>query len=107
MEKEKKIPQSGFKKISAFEPGTVILGTVLSFLSAVVCMQILGKVGVSANTSILGAILAMLLAKLPLTALGKFKSLERQNYIQTITSGAVFAASNCAFTAIAILFVMG
>lgn len=107
MEKEKKIPQSGFKKISAFEPGTVILGTVLSFLSAVVCMQILGKVGVSANTSILGAILAMLLAKLPLTALGKFKSLERQNYIQTITSGAGFAASNCAFTAIAILFVMG
>ena len=40
MEKEKKIPQSGFKKISAFEPGTVILGTVLSFLSAVVCMRV-------------------------------------------------------------------
>lgn len=106
-EKENRSPNTGFQKISAFEPGTVVLGSILAILSAIICMQILGKVGVSANTSILGAIFAMLLAKFPLTALGKFKSLERQNYIQTITSGAGFAASNCAFTAIAILFVMG
>lgn len=40
--------------ISSFEPGTMFLGTILAVLSAIVCMQILGKVGVSANTSILG-----------------------------------------------------
>ncbi len=94
-------------RIRAFEPGTVFLGTILALLSAIVCMQILGKVGVSANTSILGAIFAMLASRIPLNSMRNFKSLERQNYIQTISSGAGFAASNCGLTAIAILFVMG
>lgn len=93
--------------IRAFEPGTVFLGTILAILSAIVCMQILGKVGVSANTSILGAIFAMLVSRIPAKAMRNFKSLERQNYIQTISSGAGFAASNCGLTAIAIVFVMG
>lgn len=42
-----------------------------------------------------------------MTVFGKFKSVERQNYIQTIVSGAGFSAANCAFVAVAILFVMG
>lgn len=104
-EKEKTIPAK--ERISAFEPGTVFLGTILAILSAIVCMQILGKVGVSANTSILGAIFAMLASRIPVSAMKNFKNLERQNYIQTISSGAGFAASNCGLTAIAILFVMG
>lgn len=94
-------------KIKAFEPTTVVFGTILAILSAIICMQIIGKVGVSANTSILGAIFAMVLAKLPIEIFSKFKSLERQNYVQTVVSGAGFSASNCALTAIAILFVMG
>lgn len=93
--------------IRAFEPSTVFLGTILSILSAIVCMQILGKIGVSANTSILGAIFAMLASRIPLKSMKKFKNMERQNYVQTVTSGAGFAASNCALTAVAILFVLG
>lgn len=95
------------QRISCFEPGTVFLGTILAVLSAIVCMQILGKVGVSANTSILGAIFAMLLSRIPAKSMRNFKNLERQNYIQTISSGAGFAASNCGLTAIAIVFIMG
>lgn len=53
------------QRISSFEPGTMFLGTILAVLSAIVCMQILGKVGVSANTSILGAIFAMLVSRIP------------------------------------------
>ena len=94
-------------KVKAFEPATVFIGTILAVLSAIVCMQILGKVGVSANTSILGAIFAMLVSRIPATSMRGFKNLERQNYIQTISSGAGFAASNCGLTAIAILFVLG
>ena len=94
-------------KVKAFEPATVFIGTILAVLSAIVCMQILGKVGVSANTSILGAIFAMLVSRIPVTSMKGFKNLERQNYIQTISSGAGFAASNCGLTAIAILFVLG
>ena len=95
------------ERISAHEPGTILLGTILALLSAIVCMQILGKVGVSANTSILCAIFAMLVSKIPVKSMQNFKNLERQNYIQTISSGAGFAASNCGLTAVAILFVMG
>ena len=96
-----------FEKIRCSEPMTIIFGSVLAVLSGIICMQIMGKVGVSANTSILGAIFAMLVARIPMTVFGKFKSVERQNYIQTIVSGAGFSAANCAFVAVAILFVMG
>lgn len=99
--------QSTFEKIRFSEPMTIVIGTILSVLSAIICMQIMGKVGVSANTSIIGAVFAMLVAKIPMTVFGRFKSLERQNYIQTIVSGAGFSAANCAFVAVAILFVMG
>lgn len=93
--------------IKAFEFHTVVVGVILSVLSAIVCVQIIGKVGTSANTSILGAIFAMLFGKLSIGSWSKFKSLERQNYIQTITSGAGFAAANCAFIAIGIFLMMG
>ena len=94
--------QSTFEKIRFSEPMTIVIGTILSVLSAIICMQIMGKVGVSANTSIIGAVFAMLVAKIPMTVFGRFKSLERQNYIQTIVSGAGFSAANCAFVAVAI-----
>lgn len=95
------------ERISAFEPLTLGLGIVLAILSAIICMQIIGKVGVTPNTSLIGAIVAMVLARVPLSFLGKYKSLERQNMIQTIVSGAGFSAANCAFLTLAIFFVMG
>ena len=64
-------------KVKAFEPATVFIGTILAVLSAIVCMQILGKVGVSANTSILGAIFAMLVSRIPVTSMKGFKNLEK------------------------------
>ncbi len=96
-----------FEKIHFSEPATIIFGSILAVLSGIICMQIMGKVGVSANTSILGAVFAMLVARIPMSVFGKFKSLERQNYVQTIVSGAGFSAANCAFVAVAILYVMG
>lgn len=95
------------ERISAFEGQTFALGMILSVLSAIICMQIIGKVGVTPNTSLIGAIIAMVLARIPLKSFSKFKSLERQNLIQTAVSGAGFSAANCGFLTIAIFFVMG
>ena len=75
-----------FEKIKFSEPVTIIFGSLLAVLSGIICMQIMGKVGVSANTSILGAVFAMLIARIPMTIFSNFKSKERQNYIQTIVS---------------------
>lgn len=93
--------------ISAFEPQTLILGVLLAFLTAGICMQIIGKVGTTPNTSIIGAVFAMIFARIPLQRMHLFRSLERQNLLQTIVSGAGFAAANCGFIGIAIMFIMG
>lgn len=95
------------ERISAFEPQTLILGMILAVLSAIICMQIIAKVGVTPNTSIIGAIVAMVIARIPIEAFLKFRSLERQNLIQTIVSGAGFSAANCGFLAVAIFFILG
>lgn len=70
-------------------------------------MQIIGKVGVTPNTSLIGAIVAMVIARIPLETFSKFRSLERQNLIQTTVSAAGFSAANCGFLTMAIFFVMG
>ena len=96
-----------FEKISAFEPATFILGVILAVLSAIICMQIIGKVGVTPNTSLIGAIIAMVIARIPVSMFKKFKSLERQNMLQTIVSGAGFSAANCGLLAVGIFIVLG
>lgn len=95
------------ERISAFEPSTLAMGAILAVLSAIICMQIIGKVGVTPNTSLIGAIVAMVVARVPLNSFMKFRSLERQNLIQTAVSGAGFSAANCGFLAVAIFFVLG
>ena len=62
-ESESKAGQPKFEKIHFYELGTIIFGSILAVLSGIICMQIMGKVGVSANTSILGAVFAMLISK--------------------------------------------
>lgn len=94
-------------RISAFEIPTLVTGSILAVLSAIICMQIIGKVGVTPNTSLIGAIVAMVIARLPIDYFKKFRSLERQNLIQTAVSGAGFSAANCGFLTLAIFFILG
>ena len=93
--------------ISAFEPSTLIPGILIAFLVGAVCMNIIGKLGTTPNTSLLGAIVAMLVARIPLNACLKYCNLERQNLLQTIASAAGFSAANCGFIAVAMLYLMG
>lgn len=107
-EDKKTITDNGSKLgISAFEPQIFLLGVLLAALSGIICMQIIGRVGVTPNTSLIGAIFAMLLARIPIASMTKFRSLERQNLLQTIVSGAGFAAANCGFIAVGILYGIG
>lgn len=104
-ERKKQYKQETY--ISAFEPGTLIPGILIAFLVGAVCMNIIGKLGTTPNTSLLGAIVAMLVARIPLNACLKYCNLERQNLLQTIASAAGFSAANCGFIAVAMLFLMG
>lgn len=95
------------EKVSALEPLILIIGSLLAILSAIICMQIIGKVGVTPNTSLIGAIVAMIIARIPLDIFVKFKTLERQNLLQTAASSAGFSAANCAFLSLTIFYIMG
>jgi len=70
-------------------------------------MQIMGQFGAAPNTSLIGAVLVMIVARIPLAVAKSFRHLERQNYVLSIASAAGFAAANCGFVAVAIVFMMG
>lgn len=106
-EQESKSTPKEKKRISSLEPGTLVFGILMAVLSAAICMQIIGQIGSTPNTSLIGAIFAMIVARIPFAATKKFRNLERQNYIQTIASAAGFSSANCGFVAVAILFIMG
>ncbi len=87
--------------MKALEKETLLLSLLVSALSAVICMQILSRIGITPNTSIIGALITMSLARMPFQAMHKFRSLDRQNLVQTMTSGAGFAAANSTLLAVA------
>lgn len=93
--------------VKALETGTLLLSLGVSVFSAIICMQIISRIGFTPNTSIIGALIAMMLARLPMESMKKFRSLDRQNLVQTMTSGAGFAAANCTLLAVAIFYAYG
>ena len=101
---EKERPTSHVK---ALEPGTLIVSILMAAFSAAVCMQIICKLGITPNTSIIGAVVAMALARVPLSSFRAFRSLERQNLVQTMTSAGGFGAANCVLLSVGILYLMG
>ena len=94
-------------RISIFDAGILISGLFLAIISASICMQIMGLFGTTPNTSLIGAVLIMIVARIPLHVLTRLRHVERQNYILTIASSAGFSAANCGFIAIATMFMFG
>ena len=85
MSEEKKVPH-----VKAFEGQTFVISVLVSVFSAVICMQIISRIGTTPNTSVIGALFAMALARIPFASLGRFRSLDRQNLVQTMASAAGF-----------------
>jgi uncharacterized oligopeptide transporter (OPT) family protein len=92
---------------SIFEPQTLILITVLCVLGAIIGMQLLVTLGVTANTSIVGALIAMALARVPLRVFARYRSIHVQNLAQSAISAATFGAGNSLLLPIGIPFLMG
>jgi uncharacterized oligopeptide transporter (OPT) family protein len=92
---------------SLFEPATLLLITALSVFGAVIGLQLLVTIGITANTSLIGAIAAMGLARVPLAALARYKSIHIQNLAQSAISSATFGAANSLLLPIGIPFLLG
>ncbi|WJF91441.1 OPT/YSL family transporter [Paraburkholderia bonniea] len=79
----------------------------LSVLGAIIGMQLIVSLGISANTSIIGALIAIVFSRIPLAITRRFRVLERQNLVQTSISSATFGAANSLMIPLGVPFAMG
>jgi uncharacterized oligopeptide transporter (OPT) family protein len=91
----------------ALEPATLVLILVLSVVGAIIGLQILTTLGVTPNTSIIGVMVAILVSRIPLALFNRFRSIHRQNLIQTNISSATFGAANSLLVPIGVPVLIG
>lgn len=92
---------------SCFVPGTFMFLAALSLFGAIIGIQLLTTLGVTPNTSIIGALVAMILARVPLQLFARFRSVHFQNLAQSTISSATFGAANSLLLPIGIPFLFG
>jgi uncharacterized oligopeptide transporter (OPT) family protein len=90
-----------------FEPATLVLVVVLSVFGAIIGMQLLTTLGVTPNTSMIGALVAIGLARIPFGLFRRYRSVHVQNLAQSAISAATFGAANSLLLPIGIPFVLG
>ncbi|WP_036824709.1 OPT/YSL family transporter, partial [Photobacterium sanctipauli] len=74
---------------------------------AIIGLELITRVGITPNTSIIGALVAIIISYIPIKIFNRFKRLENQTLVQTSISGATFSAANGLLLPIAIPFLMG
>ncbi|WP_276725137.1 OPT/YSL family transporter [Pantoea septica] len=89
------------------QAGVAIVLIALSVAGAIIGVQLITTIGVTPNTSIIGALFAMLLARIPLQAFRRYRSIEIQNLAQTAISSATFGAANSLLMPIAVPWALG
>lgn len=91
----------------ALSGANLVLLALLSVFGAVIGIQLLVTLGVTPNTSIIGALVAMILARVPLQFMSGYRSVHFQNLAQSATSAATFGAANSLLLPIAVPFLIG
>lgn len=99
------IPASEHPK--AFSPSILVLNILLCVVGAIIGLELIVRTGVTPNTSIIGALFAIILSRIPLSIFQHYRSVHEQNLLQTAMSGATFSAANCMILPIGIPVVMG
>lgn len=92
---------------SLFEPATLLLIAVLCVFGAIIGMQLLVSLGITANTSLIGALAAMALARVPLAIFARYRSIHVQNLAQSAISSATFGAANSLLLPVGIPWMLG
>jgi uncharacterized oligopeptide transporter (OPT) family protein len=92
---------------STFAPATLVFLVVLSLFGAVIGVQLILQLGITPNTSIIGALVAMLLARVPSAIFARFRSIHVQNLAQSAISAATFGAANSLLLPIGVPFLLG
>jgi uncharacterized oligopeptide transporter (OPT) family protein len=101
-------PQQGTRIHPRFlELGSLLLIAPLCVVGAIIGVQLIVTLGITANTSLIGALAGMALARIPLRAFIRYRSVHVQNLAQSAISAATFGAGNALMLPIGIPFVLG
>jgi uncharacterized oligopeptide transporter (OPT) family protein len=92
---------------ATFAPATFVLIVLLSIFGAVIGVQLIVQLGVTPNTSIIGALVAMILARVPTTLFARYRSIHVQNLAQSAISAATFGAANGLLVPLGVPFLLG
>lgn len=92
---------------SVLRPSTLILILLLSLFGALIGLQLIVTLGVTPNTSLIGVLVAMALARVPVGLFLRYRSVHVQNLAQSATAAATFGAANCLLVPIGVPFVLG
>jgi uncharacterized oligopeptide transporter (OPT) family protein len=98
IEKWAKVPHPKTKEI-----GVMIMCIIMSFIGAVVGTELITRLGITPNTSIIGALGAVLVG----LGAKSFRNIHRQNLVQTAISTATFGAGNVMLLTAGIIWLMG
>jgi uncharacterized oligopeptide transporter (OPT) family protein len=90
-----------------FSVGSVLLIAPLCVVGAIIGTQLIVTLGITTNTSLIGALAGMGLARIPLLAFARYRSIHMQNLAQSAISASTFGAGNALLLPIGIPFVMG
>ncbi len=91
----------------ALEPGVLVITILLSIIGAIIGLQILTTLGITPNSAIIGVLIAIVVSRIPLPGWGAFRSIHRQNLVQSNISSATFGAANSLLLPIGIPVLMG
>jgi uncharacterized oligopeptide transporter (OPT) family protein len=89
------------------ELASLALLTPRCIVGAIIGVQLVVTLGITANTSLIGALAGMMLARIPLAAFARYRSIHVQNLAQSAISASTFGAGNALMLPIGIPFVLG
>lgn len=92
---------------SLFEPATLALAVVFAVVGTIIGLELLTRVGITPNSSIVAAIVAIAMSRLPLDVFRRFRSLARQNLMQTVISAATFGGANGILLPVGLMWMAG
>jgi uncharacterized oligopeptide transporter (OPT) family protein len=98
IEKWAKVPHPKTREI-----GVMIMCIIMSFIGAIVGTELITRLGITPNTSIIGALGAVLVG----LGVKSFRNIHRQNLVQTAISTATFGAGNVMLLTAGIIWLMG
>ena len=89
----------------AGNPAIIVVMLLTSIIGAIIGMELIVGFGLSTNSSIIGALIAVIIGMIPLKFTRQFKNIHAQNIVETAISCATFGAGNVLMVCVSVIWV--